>query len=107
MRGQDFQSLGVDFGNGNIIGGRSFLGLSTELRVKTGDKLSVVGFYDLGYVGREAFPDGSSGEWHSGAGVGVRYDTGIGPIRLDLAVPIQDADDNNGVELYIGIGQSF
>jgi translocation and assembly module TamA len=107
VRGQDFQSLGVDFGNGNIIGGRSFLGLSTELRVKTGDKLSVVGFYDLGYVGSEAFPDGTSGEWHSGAGVGVRYDTGIGPIRLDLAVPIQDADDNNGVELYIGIGQSF
>ena len=107
VRGQDFQSLGVDFSNGNIIGGRSFLGLSTELRVKTGDKLSVVGFYDLGYVGSEAFPDGSSGEWHSGAGVGVRYDTGIGPVRLDLAVPIQDADDNNGVELYIGIGQSF
>ena len=107
MRGHDFQSLGVDFGNGDVIGGRSFLGLSGEVRVKTGEKLSVVGFYDLGYIGSEVFPDGNSGEWHSGAGVGVRYDTGIGPVRLDIAVPVDGPDDSKGVELYIGIGQSF
>jgi translocation and assembly module TamA len=107
VRGHDFQSLGVDFGNGDVIGGRSFLGLSGEVRVKTGEKLSVVGFYDLGYIGSEVFPDGNSGEWHSGAGVGVRYDTGIGPVRLDIAVPVDGPDDSNGVELYIGIGQSF
>jgi translocation and assembly module TamA len=108
VRGHDFQSLGVDFGGGNVIGGRSFLGLSGEVRVKTGDKLSVVGFYDLGYVGSEAFPDGKTGEWHSGAGVGIRYDTGIGPVRLDVAVPVSGPDNSSsGAEFYIGIGQSF
>lgn len=107
VRGQDYQDLGVDLDEDTTIGGRSFLGLSGELRVRTGENLSLVGFYDAGYIGAEEFPDGSSGEWHAGAGAGVRYDTGIGPIRLDLAVPVSGPDDNQGFEIYIGIGQAF
>ena len=107
VRGQDFQSLGIDLGGGQEIGGRSFLGLSGELRVKTTDKLSLVGFYDAGFISADAFPDGSNGDWHSGAGIGVRYDTGIGPIRFDVGVPVSGPDDNTGFEIYIGIGQAF
>ena len=106
VRGQDYQSLGVDLRPGVTIGGRSFLGLSSEVRVKTGENLSVVGFYDAGYVGEESFYDGS-GEWHTGFGAGVRYDTTIGPIRFDLAVPGSGPGDSSGVEIYIGIGQAF
>ncbi|WP_299192339.1 autotransporter assembly complex family protein [uncultured Litoreibacter sp.] len=107
VRGQNYQSLGVDLGGGQEIGGRSFLGLSGEVRVKTGDKLSLVGFVDAGYVGAQAFPNGSDGDWHSGAGFGIRYDTGIGPIRVDLAVPVSGPGENSGFEVYIGIGQAF
>lgn len=107
VRGQDYQSLGVDLGGGATVGGRSFLGLSGEVRVKTTDKLSVVGFYDVGYTGREEFPDGSTGRWHSGAGLGVRYNTGIGPVRLDLGVPVSGPDKSSGLNVYIGIGQAF
>lgn len=107
VRGHEYQSLGVDLDDDITIGGRSFLGLSSEVRVKTGESLSIVGFYDLGYIGAEDFPDGTSGEWHAGAGAGVRYDTGIGPIRLDVAVPVSGPDDTGGVEIYIGIGQAF
>ncbi|WP_299747456.1 BamA/TamA family outer membrane protein [uncultured Tateyamaria sp.] len=106
VRGQDYQSLGVDLRPGVTIGGRAFAGISGEVRVKTGDKFSVVGFYDAGYVGPESFIDGS-GEWHTGFGAGIRYDTGIGPIRLDVAVPGSGPGDSSGVELYIGIGQAF
>ncbi|MEP4980831.1 BamA/TamA family outer membrane protein [Ascidiaceihabitans sp.] len=107
VRGHDFQSLGVDIGGGNTVGGRSFLGLSGEIRVKTGDKLSIVGFYDAGYIGSEEFPDASSGDWQTGAGLGIRYDTGIGPVRLDVGVPVSGPDTSGGAALYIGIGQSF
>lgn len=106
VRGQDYQSLGVDLRPGVTIGGRSFAGVSGELRVKTGEKLSVVGFYDAGYIGRESFIDGS-GEWHTGFGAGVRYDTGIGPIRLDVGFPGSGPGSSSGPELYIGIGQAF
>jgi len=107
VRGQPFQSLSLQAANGEDTGGRSFLGLSSEVRVSTAGRLGFVGFYDLGYVGPEEFPDASTGEWHSGAGLGLRYDTGIGPIRLDVGVPVTGPDSNEGVALYIGIGQSF
>jgi len=65
----------------------------------------VVGFFDTGFVGEDSFGTGD-GEWHSGAGAGVRYKTGLGPIRLDIAVPI-DGDSDRAFEFYIGIGQAF
>ncbi|MBD3764471.1 MAG: BamA/TamA family outer membrane protein, partial [Rhodobacterales bacterium] len=40
------------------------------------------------------------------AGLGLRYATGIGPIRLDLAAPI-DGTTGDGVQVYIGLGQAF
>lgn len=105
VRGQEYQSLGVAVGD-ETIGGRSFLGLSAEVRVGVTDSIGIVGFADAGYVGEEEFYDGS-GEWHSGAGFGLRYNTAIGPIRLDVAVPTSGADTDEDFQVYIGIGQSF
>jgi translocation and assembly module TamA len=106
VRGQPYQTLGVDLGGGNVVGGRSFAGLSAEARVKVTDSIGIVGFADAGYIGSEEFFDGS-GEWHSGAGFGLRYATGIGPIRLDVAVPTSGPETGENVQVYIGIGQSF
>lgn len=105
VRGQEYQSLGVAVGD-ETIGGRSFLGLSAEVRVGVTDSIGIVGFADAGYVGEEEFYDGS-GEWHSGAGIGLRYNTSIGPIRLDVAVPTSGPDTDEDFQVYIGIGQSF
>lgn len=105
VRGQPYQSLGIDLGGGNRTGGRSFLALSTELRADVTDTIGLVGFVDAGYVGASSFFEGA-GEWHAGAGVGLRYDTGIGPVRLDVAAPI-GGSTGDGVQIYVGIGQSF
>ncbi|MEK6216627.1 MAG: BamA/TamA family outer membrane protein, partial [Boseongicola sp.] len=106
VRGQGYQSLGVDLGGGNRSGGLSFAGLSAEARVPLTEAISVVGFYDWGYVGAESFPDGSGGS-HSGAGIGLRYNTGIGPIRLDIATPVSGDTDGSSFYVYVGIGQAF
>lgn len=105
VRGQDYQSLGIDVG-GNRTGGRSFMGVSGEIRKGVTDDIDVVGFVDWGYVGAEEFPD-FSGESHAGAGLGLRYNTGIGPIRLDVATPVSGPGDSNGAFVYVGIGQAF
>lgn len=105
VRGQPYQSLRVDLGGGNFTGGRSFVGLSTELRAKVSNAISLVGFADAGYIGTEDFYDGT-GNWHSGAGLGLRYDTPVGPIRLDVAGPV-GGNTGNGIQIYIGIGQAF
>ncbi|MBY6058120.1 autotransporter assembly complex protein TamA [Leisingera daeponensis] len=105
VRGHEYQSLGVP-ANGGIAGGRSFAALSAEVRGKITDKISLVGFYDLGFVDADSFVSGSSAR-HAGAGIGLRYDVaGIGPIRLDLAYPV-DGGSEDGLQFYIGIGQAF
>ncbi|WP_254796884.1 autotransporter assembly complex protein TamA [Sulfitobacter albidus] len=105
VRGQEYQILGVPVGD-ETAGGRAFVGLSAEVRVGVTDAISLVGFADAGYVGEEEFYDGS-GEWHSGAGLGLRYDTAVGPIRLDVAVPVSGPESDENFQVYIGIGQAF
>ncbi len=106
VRGQDYQSLAIDQGGGNRSGGRSFAGLSAEARVALSEAIQVVGFYDWGYVGENATPDSTGGS-HSGAGLGLRYNTGIGPIRLDVATPVSGDDAGSSYYIYVGIGQAF
>lgn len=105
VRGQPYQSLGVDLGGGASRGGLSFLGLSLEARMPVRARLGVVAFVDAGHVGRTALP-GSAGAWHAGAGLGVRLATPFGPIRADLAAPVAGTT-GRGLQLYLGIGQSF
>lgn len=104
VRGQSFQSLSVLTGTART-GGRSFIGISGEARFPVRGNFSGVAFYDVGYIGRNSFPD-DTGDWHSGAGLGVRYKTAFGPIRFDVAVPVT-GPDTSGFEFYIGIGQAY
>ena len=62
-------------------------------------------FADAGQVWEESSFGGSS-DWHAGAGLGVRYNTPIGPLRLDVAGPV-GGDTGEGVQLYLGLGQAF
>jgi len=106
VRGQEYESLGVEIPGGGRTGGRSFLGYSLEARYRVTDTLEAVGFYDWGYVGAEEFPDGS-GNSHAGAGLGIRYITPIGPLRVDVGTPVAGEDTGSKLLLYIGIGQAF
>jgi translocation and assembly module TamA len=102
VRGQPYQSLGVtvdDAGTPVRTGGNRFLAASLEARTRITSKIGAVGFLDMGLVG-----DGSSQDWHAGAGLGLRYATGIGPLRIDLAVPLREG---HGLQAYVGLGQSF
>ncbi|MEH7828674.1 autotransporter assembly complex protein TamA [Gemmobacter denitrificans] len=108
VRGQPYQALGVPLTRAvysEEIGGMTFAALSAELRARITPKIGVVGFADAGFVGVTDF---GTGDWHAGAGLGLRYDTGFGPIRLDVATPIEGSvDTGDGVQIYVGIGQAF
>jgi translocation and assembly module TamA len=62
-------------------------------------------FVDAGQIASGGVP--FTGELRVGAGVGVRYHTGIGPIRADVAVPLVRQRKTDAVQFYIGIGQAF
>ncbi len=114
VRGVAYNSLGVTTetidADGNPIsfqsGGASFLGAQLEARFGVTSALSVVGFYDGGYIDSSSLPS-TNGEYHAGAGIGVRYATPIGPIRLDIATPASGDEAGESLEFYIGIGQAF
>lgn len=107
VRGQKYQSLGIDQPSGETSGGRSFLGLSGEVRQLITGTIGAVLFADAGYIGADSFIDDTAG-FHAGAGAGVRFGTPIGPIRVDLATPVSETGGRfSRVELYIGVGQAF
>ncbi|WGT51922.1 autotransporter assembly complex protein TamA [Thioclava nitratireducens] len=103
VRGQPYQSLGVEVLEGGTLktGGTEFVGFQGEARIGITDKIGAVAFYDYGYVAG----GGQSGS-QAGAGLGLRYKTGIGPIRLDVGFPVSGGT-GSGAQLYIGIGQAF
>ena len=109
VRGQPYRSLGIPVFKGMgpefEIGGKFFLAGSLEVRAKVTKRIGIVGFVDAGSIGLEGFADGFV-ESHAGAGLGLRYDTGLGPIRLDVAAPVRGST-GDGVQIYIGLGQAF
>lgn len=109
VRGQPYQSLGVPVILRSTLairsGGLSFAGISGEIRADITERVGGVAFYDAGWVSAGELWGGTA-DWHAGAGLGLRYETGIGPIRLDVGLPVSGGT-GDGVQIYVGIGQAF
>jgi translocation and assembly module TamA len=105
VRGYAYQAIGPRLSNNTPQGGVSLLEASIELRQKVTERWGVVVFVDGGAVGSDKIPNG--GDFSAGAGVGVRYDLGFGPIRADIAVPLDKREGDAAFQIYLSIGQSF
>lgn len=105
VRGYRFQSVGPHFGDGRPVGGTSVDVGSVELRQRIGGSYGAVAFVDAGQVGSTGAP--FTGNVDVGAGLGARYYTSFGPIRVDVAVPLVKETGSDSVEVYLGIGQAF
>lgn len=110
VRGYGFRSIGIDKtddeGTEGVIGGRSLIEGSGELRWRVTDRFGAVGFVDGAMVAADSSFGGASDE-RVGAGIGIRYFTGFGPLRLDVAAPLDRRSQDSSVAIYIGIGQAF
>jgi translocation and assembly module TamA len=106
IRGYKFQSVSPRDPAGKIIGGRSVLELSGEVRWSVTESIGLVLFADAGRAYESTFPDFVR-PLQIGAGPGVRYNTPIGPIRLDIGFPINKRSFDDSYQIYISIGQAF
>jgi translocation and assembly module TamA len=106
IRGYAYQSVGPIEGE-TPLGGRSILELSLELRVKLTETFGIVGFIDGGSAFKSAFPDFAEHTlW--GTGLGIRYFTPIGPLRLDVGIPLNRRENiDDSFQLYVSLGQAF
>jgi translocation and assembly module TamA len=105
VRGYAYDELGPTF-LGAVVGGRSLFEASAELRVKLTDTIGLVPFFDAGNAFASSFPNFSE-PLYTAAGVGLRYYTAVGPIRLDVAFPLERRAGNGPVAVYVSIGQAF
>jgi translocation and assembly module TamA len=107
IRGYEFQRVGPLDAEGNPIGGRSRAEVSAEVRVRVWREIGLVPFIAGGQVYESAYPDFSdSFQW--AAGLGLRYHTVVGPLRLDVAFPINRREGiDDFFQLYISLGQAF
>ncbi len=106
VRGYGYQTLGPRKA-GEVVGGSSFVAASAEARLRFTEEFGGVVFMDSGNAFDGTMPE-SDARLYSSAGVGVRYFTAIGPIRADIAVPLDGKDVGaRGYAVYVSIGQSF
>ena len=108
VRGYGYRAIGPQNAEGDPTGGRSLTELSVEARITTGfldGALQVVPFVDAGTVGANSTP--GFDQIKIGAGVGVRYLTGFGPVRVDVGIPINPGPNDGKFGVYVGLGQAF
>ena len=106
IRGYRFQTVSPFGPTGKIVGGRSMFDSSLEARIKVTDNIGIVPFFDAGGSYASQFPQ-FFGDTRMSAGLGVFYVTAIGPVRLDVATPINPRRGDKDLVLYVNIGQAF
>ena len=105
VRGYSYQEISPRNADDEILGGRSYVNGTVEARIGITDTIGIVPFIDAGTVSAKTAPDFS--DIRAGAGIGLRYNTPFGPIRLDVAVPLNPYPGGTKYGIYAGIGQSF
>jgi len=106
VRAYGYQMAGPLDANNNPIGGRSSLELSLEARVKITQTIGIVPFFDAGSYYTSPVPQLDKQIFY-GPGLGLRYYTPFGPVRLDIATPLRRRSADAPVQVYISLGQAF
>lgn len=108
VRGYGYQRLGPRDVDGDPIGGRGLAEFALEARIRLsqfGGNFGIVPFLDGGSLSRREVPD--MGNWRFGAGLGLRYYSSFGPIRIDVGTPINRQKGDGIVAVTVSLGQAF
>ncbi|MBU4681561.1 MULTISPECIES: autotransporter assembly complex protein TamA [Cedecea] len=99
IRGYKYKSISPEDSNGKLTGASKLATGSLEYQYNVTGKWWGAAFVDSG----EAVNDIKRSNFKTGAGVGVRWQSPVGPIKLDFAVPVGDKEEH-GLQFYIGLG---
>lgn len=105
VRGYEYQALSPRDAINQVVGGRSLIEGSVELRSWLWDDIGLAAFVDAGAASDDNVPDFA--DIGVGIGLGVRYRTPVGPIRLDLALPLDPPAGDAEYGVYVALGQAF
>ncbi|KZK83333.1 Translocation and assembly module TamA precursor [Pseudovibrio sp. Ad13] len=105
IRGYAYKNVGPRLDD-EVTGGRSFMLFNGEVRTRITENIGLVGFVDAGAAYLTQFPNFDE-PFSVGVGGGVRYFTPVGPLRLDVGVPLEPQRNDPPFAVYIGLSQSF
>lgn len=105
VRGYEYQALSPRDAAGHLIGGLSKIEGSLELRSWVTDEIGLAAFIDAGSASPTNLPNFD--DVGVGVGVGARYKTPIGPVRLDVAFPLDRTPGGPDFAIYVALGQAF
>ena len=106
VRGYEQDTLGPKGADGNPTGGNAFLMGNIELRTSVGSGVSLVPFFDVGNVWIKV-KDMDLAELKYTTGIGLRYDTPVGPLRVDYGIKLNRERGEGRGELHFSIGHAF
>lgn len=106
VRGYSFQSIGDQRPDGTPLGGNSVLETGVEMRMRVHERIGIVPFIDGGAVYADSTPDFDQ-DFQWAGGLGLRYYSEWGPLRIDVATPINGRDNDDEFQVYVGVGQAF
>ncbi|GAA0654371.1 autotransporter assembly complex protein TamA [Brevundimonas lenta] len=105
VRGYEFQGINPRLPDNTPRGGLSLFEASAEVRRTVWRNLQAVAFVDAGAIGFQEIPNLNNTRY--GAGFGVRYLLSFGPIRADIAFPLDKREGDADFQVYVSIGQAF
>ncbi len=104
VRGYSYQAIGPRDALGNPIGGRSLAEFALETRIRMGN-FAIVPFVDGGSISSATLPN--LADFRFGAGLGFRYHSSFGPIRVDVGTPIKRRVGDPLITVSVSLGQAF
>lgn len=107
VRGFVYQSAGPRDNFNNPLGGASVVEANVEFRQRIGKSWGAVAFVDAGSAYPYFMPDFGLFAPRVGAGVGARYYTDFGPVRVDVGFPLNRRDGDPAFGIYVSLGQAF
>jgi outer membrane protein insertion porin family len=106
LRGFNFRDVGPKDINGEPLGGKTLARATIELTMPIIPRVRGAIFYDTGYVNRDAY-DFSTVHLASDAGVGLRLDLPVGPLKIDYGIPIRKDNNTNDGKIQFSVGYQF
>lgn len=103
VRGFGYKDISPRDAQGKLTGASHLITASAEYQYQVYPSWWLAGFYDTGLAARKY----QGKALHSGAGVGVRWASPIGAIKLDIATPVRSPNNQKGVQFYIGLGSEL
>lgn len=108
VRGYGYQQLGPKDMDGDPVGGRGLAEFALEARIRLrqfGGNFGIVPFFDGGSLATDTVPDFS--QWRFAVGLGARYYSAFGPIRIDVGVPLNRQKGDGPLAVTVSLGQAF